>query len=82
MKMRIPEYQFFSNDEYKQRMEALRSRMEQNGVDCMLVTTPENLYYFTGLPDTGLLLVADLHRSDRGHPRARVHSTANRVLKH
>ncbi len=53
MKMRIPEYQFFSNDEYKQRMEALRSRMEQNGVDCMLVTTPENLYYLTGYQTPG-----------------------------
>ena len=31
MKMRIPEYQFFSNDEYKQRMDALRARIGSVG---------------------------------------------------
>ena len=53
MKMRTPKYQFFSNDEYKQRMDALRARMEQKGVDCMLITTPENLLYMTGYQTPG-----------------------------
>ena len=29
-------------------MDALRLRMEQKGVDVLLVHTPENLYYLTG----------------------------------
>lgn len=51
--MRTPKYLFFSLEEYKQRMEALRSRMEDKGVDCMLVTTPENLYYLSGYQTPG-----------------------------
>ena len=37
--MRRPTYQFFSLDEYQGRLDALRSRMEQRGVDVLLVTT-------------------------------------------
>ena len=42
--MRKPEYQFFTLEEYRRRIDALRRRMEQKGVDAMLVHTPENLY--------------------------------------
>ena len=51
--MRKPEYQFFSLEEYQQRMDALRRRMEEKGVDAMLVHTPENLYYLTGYQTPG-----------------------------
>lgn len=51
--MRKPTYQFFSLEEYEQRLKALRSRMEQKGVDVMLINTPENLYYMTGYQTPG-----------------------------
>ena len=51
--MRKPKYQFFSLEEYQRRLEALRSRMERKGVDGMLVTIPENLYYLTGYETPG-----------------------------
>ena len=46
--MKTPTWQYFSLDEYRRRLEALRRCMEQRGVDVMLVHTPENLFYLTG----------------------------------
>ena len=51
--MRKPKYQYFSLDEYQQRLDALRQRMEERGADAMVVTTPENLYYLTGYQTPG-----------------------------
>ena len=51
--MRKPTYQFFSLDEYQERLKALRSRMEQKGMDVMMINTPENLYYMTGYQTPG-----------------------------
>ena len=52
--MRTPPFeQYFTNEEYRQRLEALRSRIAQQGADVMLVNTPENLYYLTGYQTPG-----------------------------
>jgi Xaa-Pro dipeptidase len=51
--MRKPTYQYFSLEEYQQRLDALRQRMERKGADAILVTTPENLYYLTGYQTVG-----------------------------
>ena len=51
--MKAPTWQYFSLDEYRQRIDALRVRMEARGVDLMLVHTPENLYYLTGYQTPG-----------------------------
>ena len=51
--MKKPTYQYFSLEEYQQRLDALRSRMEEKGVDAMLITTPENLYYLSGYQTPG-----------------------------
>ncbi|MEE9247551.1 MAG: Xaa-Pro peptidase family protein [Dehalococcoidia bacterium] len=51
--MKKPTYQYFSLEEYQQRLDALRSRMEEKGVDAMLLTTPENLYYLSGYQTPG-----------------------------
>ena len=51
--MKKPTYQYFTLEEYQQRLDALRSRMEEKGVDAMLVTTPENLYYLSGYQTPG-----------------------------
>ena len=80
--MRRPMYQFFSLDEYQERLDALRSRMEQRGVDVLLVTTPENLYYLSGyqtpgyywyqtlivLPDREPVLITRLNESSNIEP--------------
>ena len=51
--MKTPTWQYFSLDEYRGRMDALRRRMEAKGVDIMLAHTPENLYYLTGYQTPG-----------------------------
>ena len=51
--MKKPIYLHFTLEEYQRRLDALRSRMEHKGVDAMLVTTPENLYYLTGQQTPG-----------------------------
>ncbi|MCH8205797.1 MAG: aminopeptidase P family protein [Chloroflexi bacterium] len=51
--MKTPTWQYFSLDEYRARMDALRRRMQEKGVDAMLVHTPENLYYLTGYQTPG-----------------------------
>ncbi len=54
--MRKPEYLYFTLEEYQQRLDALRARMEGNGLDAMLVYTPENLCYLTGFQTPGYLV--------------------------
>ena len=51
--MRKPTYQYFTLEEYQQRLDALRRRMQEKGVDVVLVTTPENLHYMTGYQTPG-----------------------------
>ena len=51
--MKQPKYQYFTLEEYQQRLDALRSGMAQKGVDAMLVTTPENLCYISGYQTPG-----------------------------
>ena len=51
--MRTPKYQYFTLDEYQQRLDALRRRMAQRGADVLLVTSPENLYYLSGYQTPG-----------------------------
>ena len=51
--MRTPRELWFTLDEYQQRLDALRSRMERKGVDVMLIHTPENLYYVSGYQTPG-----------------------------
>ena len=51
--MRTPKFQYFGLDEYRERLEALRRRMEAAGADAILVTSPENLYYLSGYQTPG-----------------------------
>ena len=51
--MRAPKYPYFSLDEYRERLDALRRRMERAGADVLLVTSPENLYYLSGYQTPG-----------------------------
>ena len=51
--MKKPNWQYFSLEEYQQRLDALRNRMERLGVDAVLINTPENLYYLSGYQTPG-----------------------------
>lgn len=51
--MRKPPFQYFELEEYQERLDALRSRMEARGIDVLLVSSPENLYYLTGYQTPG-----------------------------
>jgi len=51
--VRAPRFQYFSLEEYRERLDALRRRMEGAGVDVLLVTSPENLYYLSGYQTPG-----------------------------
>src|SRR5262245_19073224 len=43
----------FDAAEYGQRQAALRARMEERGLDAVLLSGPENQYYLTGYETTG-----------------------------
>jgi Xaa-Pro dipeptidase len=51
--MRTPEYLFFSLDEYRARLDGLRSRMQARGLDALVVTTPANTYHISGYQTPG-----------------------------
>ncbi|TWU13425.1 putative peptidase [Symmachiella macrocystis] len=43
----------FPMHEYARRMQALRQRMAERGLDAVLITTPENICYLTGFESQG-----------------------------
>lgn len=43
----------FSPDEYARRQKAIRERMSQTGLDGLLITNPENIFYLIGLDHMG-----------------------------
>ncbi len=51
--MKTATWQYFSLDEYQQRLDALRRRIQARGADAMLIHTPENLCYLTGYQTPG-----------------------------
>ncbi|MBV9221843.1 MAG: aminopeptidase P family protein [Methylobacteriaceae bacterium] len=44
---------YFTPQEYDARLEAVRSGMAAKGIDLLLVSTPENIFYLTGLDHWG-----------------------------
>src|SRR5215813_11301743 len=43
----------FDTTEYERRQAALRARMDERGLDAVLLSGPENQYYLTGYETTG-----------------------------
>ena len=41
--MRAPLHQFFPHDEFQLRLEGVRTRMDERGLDALLLATPENV---------------------------------------
>lgn len=64
--MRTPTYLFFSLDEYRQRLDGVRRRMQGRGFDAAVITTPENIYYLSGYQTPGyywyMALIVPLER--------------------
>ncbi|HCV27018.1 MAG TPA: Xaa-Pro peptidase family protein [Dehalococcoidia bacterium] len=51
--MRTPLHQFFPHEEFQARLDGVRTRMDERGLDALLLTTPENIYYLTGYQTPG-----------------------------
>jgi Xaa-Pro dipeptidase len=58
----------FSLHEYSDRLARVRSRMEEKGLDALLVTIPNNLYYLTGYDTQGLWYFTGLIIPPTGEP--------------
>ncbi len=42
-------YEIFPEEELEQRLASVRRIMKQRGLDALVVSVPENIYYLTGL---------------------------------
>ena len=58
----------FSIEEYTGRLNNLKSRMREKGIDCMLVHTPENICYLTGQHSPGYYMYLCLIVPLNGNP--------------
>lgn len=69
----------FSPEEYAARLERIRRSMAERGLDGMLISSPENIYYLTGLSYLGFfayqLLVVPLDGEPALITRAMEHAT-------
>ena len=53
VKQSKPSKKFFSDAEYANRIRDVRMRMSEKGIDACLISSPENVYYLTGLDHQG-----------------------------
>lgn len=44
---------YFPDEEYARRREAVRERLDERALDAVLIASPENIYYLTGLDHMG-----------------------------
>jgi Xaa-Pro aminopeptidase len=51
--IRQPEYAMFPTEEYLQRVDKARAKMDQQGIDALLLTSKENVVYFAGIRTIG-----------------------------
>ena len=66
--MRAPLHQFFPHDEFQLRLEGVRTRMDERGLDALLLTTPENVYYLRGYQTPGYYFFLGLIVPLKGDP--------------
>lgn len=59
---------FFSDEEYANRIREVRNRMSQKGIDACLISSPENVYYLTGLDHQGYFAFQLLVVTPEGAP--------------
>lgn len=58
----------FTRSEFKHRQQAARGRLAELGLDACLITSPENIYYLTGLDHMGYFAYQMLVLPTRGEP--------------
>ena len=58
----------FPLSEYERRLNDLRQRMEVNGLDAVIITTPENIFYLSGFESPGHYYFNSLVVPLRGEP--------------
>ncbi|MGL6162040.1 M24 family metallopeptidase [Microbulbifer sp.] len=58
----------FTRSEFRQRQEAVRAQLAELGLDACLITSPENIYYLTGLDHMGYFAYQMLVVPARGDP--------------
>lgn len=51
---------FFTKEEFAQRLFGVRRALEEKGLDALIVTNPENIYYLTGLSHQGYFAYSSL----------------------
>ncbi len=64
----MPATATFPTEEFERRVSAVRQTMSADGLDALLVSTPENLYYLTGLDHMGYFAYQMLILPLRGTP--------------
>src|SRR5262245_32290303 len=60
---------FFTLDEYQERLAHVRRLMAERGIDVLLLTTPENIYYVSGYQTTGYYIYQALVLPRDGAPQ-------------
>ena len=66
--MRTPLHQFFPHEEFQTRLDGVRTRMDERGLDALLLTTPENIFYLTGYQTPGYYYFIGLIVPLNGNP--------------
>ncbi|MCH8222950.1 MAG: aminopeptidase P family protein [Chloroflexi bacterium] len=51
--MKAPVYPVFQSEEYESRLLGVRARMAARGIDALVTTTPENIFYLSGYQTPG-----------------------------
>jgi len=77
----------FPDEEYEARLRAVRDRMRDLGLDALLVTAPENIYYLSGLNHQGYFVYhmlavpaeGDLHLTTRAMERVTIEKQVTRA---
>ena len=59
---------FFSDEEFENRIARLRKHMQEHGIDASLISSPENIYYLTGLDHQGYFAYQSLIVPLQGEP--------------
>jgi len=59
----------FTLDEYRRRLQSTRKLMRDRGLDLLLVTSPENIYYLSGYQTTGYYMSRALLVPADGEPQ-------------
>lgn len=66
--MKQPFHQFFSHEEFQTRLDGVRARMDERGLDALLITTPENIHYLSGYQTPGYYFFLGLIVPLNGEP--------------